>query len=231
MGLQDLLEYQKTDAQLRKIEQEIGTSEERKKYMQAKKFVDAAMEKIDSQDKRAAELAKMRDELETRCEDFAKQIEEYSDLEEMVEGGGDLGFYKKNALALLDRIRSVKAEIDKIAKESTAVFEEFKTLRDQVGKKQAEREEYKGKFDELKGKYANEVKEIKTRLDALSAKFKPEILEKYKAKRKEGIFPIFVPLKDGRCVCGMDLSLAQQGKLSGGGVIECEHCRRFIYNT
>lgn len=230
MGLQDLLEYQKTDAQLRQIEQKIGTSEERKKFIQAKKFVDAALEKIDSQDKRAAELAAMRDELEARCAEFTKQIEEYSDLEEMVEGGGDLGFYKKNALALLERIRSVKAELNKIVAESNAMFEEFKALRDQVGIKQAEKEKYKGDLDKLKAQYAGEVKEIQARLDALASKFKPEILEKYKAKRKEGIFPIFVPLTDGRCMCGMDLSLAQQGKLSGGGVIECEHCRRFIYN-
>lgn len=38
MGLQDLLEYQKTDAQLRKIEQEIGTSEERKKIHAGEKI-------------------------------------------------------------------------------------------------------------------------------------------------------------------------------------------------
>ncbi len=230
MGLQDLLEYQKTDAKLRDIEQKIGTSDERKKFIQAKKFVDAALEKIDSQDKRAAELAAMRDDLEARCAEFMKQIEEYSDLEEMVEGGGDLGFYKKNALALLDRIRSVKAELNKIASESNAVFEEFKALRDQVSKKQAEKEEYKAKYDQLKTQYEGEVKEIQVRLDEIASKFKPRILEKYRAKRKEGIFPIFVPLTDGRCICGMDLSLAQQGKLSGGGVIECEHCRRFIYN-
>lgn len=230
MALQELLEYQKTDAQLRKIEQELGASEERKKFAQAKKFIEAAREKLDSQEKRAVELANLRDDLECRCADLAHQLEEYSDLEEMVEGGGELGYYKKSALALLDRIRSVKAELNKLVADINAAIEEYKKLKEQTIKMQSQYKEYKEKYDAVKNAHADEVKEIKARLDALSAKFKPEILEKYKMKRKEGIFPIFVPLTDGRCICGMDLSLAQQGKLSGGGVIECEHCRRFIYN-
>lgn len=230
MALQELLEYQKTDAQLRKIEQDIGASEERKKFAQAKKFIENARERLDQQDKRAAELALLRDDLEKRCGELGKQIEEYADLEEMVEGGGDLGFYKKNLLALSERIRSVKGELNKLVSEINAMIEEYKKLKEQTIKMQGQYKEYKEKVDALKNARADEVKEIKTKLDALAKKFKPEILEKYKAKRKEGIFPIFVPLTAGRCICGMDLSLAQQGKLSNGGVIECEHCRRFIYN-
>ena len=231
MALKELLEYQKVDAELRKMEQEIGASDERKKFMQAKKFMETAREKLDAYDKRAVELTALRDTLEKNCDEICKQIEEYSDMEEMVEGGGEIAFYKKNAQALLEKLRTVKTELNKLASDVNATVEEYKEFKKRTIEMQAQYKEYKEKFEALKNAQADKVKEIKTRLDALAKKCSGEAVEKYKAKRKEGIFPILVPLTSGGCICGMDLSLAQQGKLSGGAVIECEHCRRFIYNT
>lgn len=231
MGLKELLEYQKEDKKLREIEQKIGGSEERKKFAQAKKFLENAKEKLEQYDKRAAELTALRGELEARCEDVCHQIEEYSDVEQMVDDGGDISFYKKNALALIERIRGIKAELNKLIADINATVEEYKKLKEQTIKMQAQYKEYREKYEAVKNAHADEVKEIKARLDALAEKCSADAIEKYKTKRKEGLFPIFVPLTSGRCVCGMDLSLAQQGKLSGGRVIECEHCRRFIYNT
>ena len=40
--IQELLQYQETDGKLKAIEQELSTSEERKKYMTARKFLEKA---------------------------------------------------------------------------------------------------------------------------------------------------------------------------------------------
>lgn len=229
-ALNELLEYQKVDGELRRIEQEIAASEERKRYAQAKKFMESARERLEAQDKRAAELKALRDDLERRLDDMTRQIAEYADLEEMVEGGGDVSFYKKNAQSLLERLRTLKAEFGKVVSDITAAVEEYKKFKEQTIAMQKQYKEYGEKFKEVKKARADEVAAITEKLGALSAKIPAEILEKYKVKRKERIFPVLVPLTHGRCVCGMDLSLAQQGKLAGGNVIECEHCRRFIYN-
>ena len=79
------------------------------------------------------------------------------------------------------------------------------------------------------GSDAEEVKEINAKLAAIAGKLPHETLKKYQQKRKERIFPIIVPLSGDRCVCGMDFPLAQQGKLAGGNVVECENCHRFVY--
>ena len=68
--LNELLEYQKVDAQLRKIEQEVAASEEQKKYAQANKFMKSAPERFEAQDRRAAELAAVREDLIRRAEDI-----------------------------------------------------------------------------------------------------------------------------------------------------------------
>ncbi len=229
--LNEMLEYQKVDGELRKIEQELGASEERKKYMQAKKFMESAREKLEAQDKRAVELKALRDRLVLRCEETSKAIDEYAELDEMLEGGGDISFYKKNAQAISERLRSLKNELNTLLSDINSASDEYKKLKEQTILMQKQFKEYSEKFKEVKGARANEAAEINKKLEKIAKKIPAENLEKYLQKRKERIFPVLVPLTGGRCVCGMDLPLAQQGKLAGGNVIECEHCRRLIYNA
>ena len=227
--LQDLLEYQKVDARLREIEQSISSSDVRRKFVQAKKFMESAREKFEAQDKRAQDLKNLRDDLARRSEEIGRQIAEYADLDEMVDEGGDVSFYKKNAQTLLDRLRALKGELQKLTADISATAEEYERFKKQGVQMQKQYKEYKEKYDALKAEHAEEVKEINARLAAIAGKLPHETLKKYQQKRKERIFPIIVPLSGDRCVCGMDFPLAQQGKLAGGNVVECEHCRRFVY--
>ncbi len=226
----ELLEYQKVDGELRKIEQEIATSEERKKYMQARKFIEAAREKLETQEKHAEELRALRDDLTRRVDETAKAIDEYADLDEMLEeGGGDIAFYKKNAQALLEKLRAVKSELARLISEVNAATEEYQKFKKQTIAMQKQYREYKEKFENLRDSHAEEVKEINARLAEIAKKIDPRILERYQQKRKERIFPIVVPLNGDFCICGRDFPLAQQGSLAGGGIVECENCRRFVY--
>ena len=227
--LQDLLEYQKVDARLREIEQSISSSDVRRKFIQAKKFMESAREKFEAQDKRAQDLKNLRDDLARRSEEIGRQIAEYADLDEMVDEGGDVSFYKKNAQTLLDRLRALKGELQKLTADISATAEEYERFKKQGVQMQKQYKEYKEKYDALKAEHAEEVKEINAKLAAIAGKLPHETLKKCQQKRKERIFPIIVPLSGDRCVCGMDFPLAQQGKLAGGNVVECENCHRFVY--
>ena len=227
--LNELLEYQKVDAKLRKIEQDVASSEEQKKYAQANKFMKSAPERFEAQDRRAAELAALRDGLIRRAEDITRQIAEYSELDEMVEEGGDVSFYKKNAQALLDRLRALKGEMQKLNSDIAATVEEYERFKKQGVLMQKQYKEYKAKRDELVSAHKQEVSALRERLAEIGKKIPADILAKYQQKRKENIFPILAPLTGNMCVCGMDFPLALQERLAGGNVVECEHCRRFVY--
>ena len=227
--LNELLEYQKVDAQLRKIEQEVAASEEQKKYAQANKFMKSAPERFEAQDRRAAELAALREDLIRRAEDISKQIAEYSELEEMVEEGGDVSFYKKNAQALLDRLRGLRSEMQKLNADIASTVEEYDRFKKQGAAMQKQYKEYKAKRDELVNTHKDEVNSLRARLAEIANKIPEDTLAKYQQKRKENIFPIIAPLNGNMCVCGMDFPLALQERLAGGNVVECEHCRRFVY--
>ncbi len=226
----ELLEYQKVDAELRKIEQEIAASEERKKFMQAKKFMETAREKLEAYDRHAVELKNLRDDLAARVEETTKAIAEYADLDEILEeSGGDISFYKKNAQALLEKLRAVKAELNKLIAEVNAASEEYKKFKDQTIAMQKQYKEYSEKFKAIKNERAEEVKKITEKLDAISKKIAPPILERYQQKRRERIFPIVVPLRGDFCMCGFEFPKYHQSELASGNVVECESCHRFIY--
>ncbi len=227
--LEQLLEYQEVDSQLRKIEQEVAASEERKKYMQAKKFMKTAGEKLDSQDSRAVELKKAARNLAVRFKQLSEELSDYSALDEMVEEGGEISYYKKSVQTLADNLRAIKSELQKLVGEIENACEEYKRMKEQTISMQKQYQEYSEKFKEVKESRSGEVNEITKKLDKLAVKIPAETLEKYKVKRRD-IFPVVAPLTGGRCVCGMEFPIALLGKLTGGEVIECEHCRRFIYN-
>ena len=227
--IKELLEYQKVDGELRKIEQEISVSEERKKYLQAKKFMETSGEKLDAQDKRARDLKSLAEKLTEEFEEINKTIAEYSDLDEMVESGGDIAFYKKGVQSLVERLRAMRGELSKLTADIEGAVEEYKRMKKQTISMQKQYKEYSEKFKEIRSSRAEEVKEINERLEKIGAKIPSDILAKYNQKRRDKIFPVVAKLTDGRCICGMDFAIAQQGALSGGNVIECEHCHRFIY--
>lgn len=230
MNLDKLLEYQSEDNQLRKIEEEIKSSEEYKKYAQANRFMGGAQEKLDTLDRRANELKALLEEINRRDEEITGEIAEYNDLEDMIKDGGDIGYYEKTVRALSDRLRALKGELNKLTGEIKAAGEEYKKFREQTIAMQKQRKEYKEKYEGIRAARSAEADKIKKNLEAIAKDIPANILERYAAKSRERIFPIFVPLTNGGCVCGMSFPLAQQATLSGGNVIECEHCHRFVYN-
>ena len=87
--IQELLQYQETDGKLKAIEQELSTSEERKKYMTARKFLEKAPEKLDALDAKANELKHIFDQLVAKYKEIEDTIQEYANVDEMVEQAFD----------------------------------------------------------------------------------------------------------------------------------------------
>lgn len=227
----ELLEYQRVDGTLRKIEQEIASSEERKKYLQARKVMKTALDKLDVLDRHAADLIRLRDELSVRIREMSKGLDEYDDIDELLEGGADVGFYKKNAQALLDKLRTVKGELAKLLGEIDSVAAEYKKLMEQGKQANKVYKENKEKAEKIEASHSGEIKEIKAKLAEIAKSIDPKVLEYYTNKRQEGIFPVVVQLNDWMCVCGVELPLLHRSELAGGNMIECEHCRRLIYKA
>ena len=89
-----LLEYQKEDAKLKKIENELSSSEDRKKASSAKKYLDVTMpESVNKLDNRAQELSGA---YEKTLNEQSKLSEQYDELVKAIAAAED-----ENACAYL----------------------------------------------------------------------------------------------------------------------------------
>ena len=229
--IEELLKYQETDGRLRAVEHEISSTEERKKYAAARKFLEKAPEKLDSLEAKAVELRHAFKQLEKKYAEIADTIRDYENLDEMIgEQGGEISFYKKSATQIADNLRGLKAEINKLVSQIEAASKEYSAAKAQTIAMQKQYKEYKAKYAEVKESRAAEIASIEKELAELAKKVPKQALEKYNAKRKEKLFPVVCEVTGNRCPqCGMELSIAELSKISEGSFVECDSCRRILF--
>ena len=231
--IDEVLAYQEADGRLRAIEQKISATDERKKYVTARKFLEKAPEKLDALDARAAEFKRLFTRLQKKSEELAEAIKDYENLGEMIgQQGGEIAFYKKNASQIADSLRGLKAEIARLRQNVEEAAKEYAAAKKQTIAMQRQYKEYREKYNDIKKEYAAEVENVESELKKLGEKVPKDTLAKYTAKRKEKLYPVVceVKAKDNRCPqCGMELSIAEQSKLESGTFIECDSCRRILF--
>jgi len=229
--LQAILKYQEIDKKLYALERELAGCEERKEYVKSKKFLETAADKLDALDAKAAQMKNEAMELTKKYLKTEDTLKDFASIDELVEGGADIAFYKKNALSISDQLKKLKADLNALTANINATHEEYQKLKKQVIAMQKQYKEAYEKYNAVKASKDGERKAIETELAAEVKAISPEAMERYKTKRKERIFPVLGKLNGTRCpFCGMEPPLADRSKLTGGAVIECDNCRRIIYS-
>lgn len=231
-NLQALIGYQATDKTLLDIEKALAATEERKKYMQARKFMKNAQATLETYENKAVALTGELSRLEEQYNGVAAELKEFSeiDFQELENSEGGTAFFKKNALALSDTLRSLKRDLASVREKMEAVTKDYLDLKKKTLVMQKQFKEYKEKYALVEQGKAGEVQEIRSRLAGMEKDIPADVLERYKTRRKEGLWPVLVPLKGDRCgFCSMELPRAAISKLNEKGAIECENCHRLIY--
>lgn len=230
--LQAILNYQEVDAKLYKIERELAGSEERKEYAKVKKFLESAPEKLDALEVKAKALRAESEELAEKCARLEETLKDFENLDELVNGGADIAFYKKKAQSIIEKLKKLKADLANLTANIKGTDEEYKKLKKQVISLEKKAPEVYKAYKDLKASREGEKQPLETQLSALAKDISAEMLEIYKTKRKEKIFPVVGQITGNRCpYCSMDLPIAARNKLSGGGWIECENhiCSRILF--
>ena len=229
--LQAILTYQEIDKRMFALERELAGSEERKEYVKLKKWLEAAFEKLDALEAKAAALKTEAVELTKKYLATEETLKDFENLDELVADGADISFYKKKALSLLDKLKKIRAELNALEASIKATGEEYQKLKQQVLAAQKKYAEAAERYKAKKASMEEERLAIEAELKKAAAGIDEELLAKYKVKRKEKIFPVFGQLVSRRCpFCSMEPPLAAINQLSGGGMIECDHCHRIIYS-
>ncbi len=230
--VQAILKYQEVDKKVYAIERELSGSETRKEYVKIKKFLEAAPEKLDALDVKAKALRAEADGLVKKYEKLEEALKDFDNVDELVLGGADISFYKKNAQATIDKLKKLKGDLNTLVANIKGTDEEYQKLKKQVLSIEKKAPEVYKAYKELKAQKEGEKKPFEEELASLSADVPAAMLEIYKTKRKEKIFPVAGQIVGNRCpYCSMELPIAARSKLSGGGWIECENhiCNRILF--
>ncbi len=230
--LQAILKYQEVDKKLYAIERELSSSETRKEYVKIKKFLEAAPEKLEALDVKAKALRAEAEDLESKYAKLEEMLKEFDSVEELISGGADVSFYKKKVQAAADKMKKLKADLNALFTSVKETDEEYQKLKKQVLSLGKKWEEVSKAYKELKAQKDVEKKPFEEELSTLAADIPAAMLEIYKTKRKEKIFPVVGQIVGSRCpYCSMELPIAARSKLSGGGWIECENhiCNRVLF--
>ena len=228
--LQNILAYQEIDKHLMKIENLLGSSEERKIAARAKSFLEESAKNAARMEQRAEELLNMYNDARKAYEENAQLIREYDATVATLKSSDEAAYLVKKVNQALDNIKALEKELAAIQKDMedlAKAFNDFRAKYNAAGKEYVENRE---KYEKLKQEYAPAVKELKAKLDEQAKNIDPQILEKYLKRRADRIFPVLVEVRGNMCGgCSMEISLKEMDKLRSKKIIECENCHRFIY--
>lgn len=225
-----MLDYQQIDAKLRKIEVEISGSEERKKAVVAKKYLDVMPENVNKLDLRSSELAtayenaiKEKDKLSEQQAELLKAV---ASVEDETEGA----YLVKKTEELISKIKALTENIKKISAEIEGIVKEYANIKKTAKSAQEQYNVYGAKYNQLKASKKDEMTAITEELNKLEKQIPEDLLNRYKQKRADKIFPILFEVKTNVCgACNMELSMSALSDLKNGKVIECDNCRRLLY--
>lgn len=228
--IKELLAYQETDAKLRKIEVELSGSEERKKAVSAKKYLESVDENVSKLDARAAELVSAYERATSEQIKLKEQEEEFSKAIDSLEDATEASYLLKKAEELLAKIKTLGTEANKIASELQSLLAEYANIKKLTKTAQAQYAEYGKKYNDLKASKKDEKDAIEKELAVLKEKVEPSLMERYLKKRSEKIYPVLFEVNGEVCgACNMQLSMSEMSKLKNGDIIECDQCRRLLF--
>ncbi len=225
-----LLDYQVVDAKLKDIEKVLSGSEERKKAVNAKKYLEGVEDNVNKLDVRAAELTTAYEALNDDLNKLKEQSQEISDGVAQAEDEKEASFLIKKADELMSKIKTYSANIAKLYEELQTVIKEYSKIKATTKAAQEQYNENAKKYAELKDSYKTEKENVEKELDSLKSKVDPALMERYLKKRNNKIYPVLYAVRGNVCgACNMELPMSEMNKLKNGEVIDCDQCGRMIY--
>ncbi|MBQ8792251.1 MAG: hypothetical protein IJZ62_01370 [Clostridia bacterium] len=235
MKVEQILEYQKLDREMFKLEKEIRENPNKVKANKLHETMKIAQERSVKLEEKAgtilAEIDKVKAQLKIQQDKMAEfsskdlntlskqEVEKIASLKDKL--FQNLHILEKNLSALAENVNSILADFNKTIKSFNTAKEEFAQCR----------QDYDNDVKVVEGKKS----EVAGKLSVIAKSIDPAIMEAYQKRRKENIFPVVVPLMEegkGSYFCGgcrTQLSFASINKIDNEGVVTCDHCRRLIY--
>lgn len=230
MKVDKLLDYQKLDTEMFKIERQLRENKNRLTAGQMHESMKNAQSRSVKLEEKAGSLLVEIDKVKKQFKVQENKMEEFiqKDLSKMTKEevehlsvlknklAQNLQILEKNLTTLAESVNAVLADFNKTIKT-------FNSAKEQYAKS---KNAYDADVKEVEGQKA----EIEKKLKEIAKNIEPNLMESYLKRRKENVFPVIVPLKGNSCGgCHVEMPYVSLTKLNDEGLLICEHCRRIIY--
>lgn len=229
MDFNKIIEYQKKDGDLFRIERELDKSESKKIYQEMIGIVKRAQERSDALENKAGEIIKDYENIKKTYEENVSQFEKFisKNLEEVSEK--DLDTITNATNSIINNLNILEKKLFSTAEILNTVLNDFNQTKKTYGTARLKYAEHKKEYEEELKDKTPQIEEIKKELNQLEKNIDAKLLSKYKQLRADRIYPAFVRLIDKSCGgCRMERSAAEIDKIKTLGYLECENCHRII---
>ena len=231
MDLTQLLKYQDMDAKLFSIEQKLTTSPYKKKANELSSLAKKAQAKSNELENEANNVLKEIDDLKASFNQNKKSLESLlkKDLDKFTLE--ELDSFTALKGKILSNLNSLEKMLQKCAEKNNTILVENNKTKKMYDNARVQFEDCKKKIQEESKVLEPEKEKVRKELEDLESSVDKRLLEEYKKRRNDNIFPVVVPL-EGKNFCGrcrMELPMAAISKINDTGVITCEHCKRLVY--
>lgn len=229
--MQEIIKYQEIDIKIKKLESELRSSLNRKNAADMQQYLKDSQTKLVSLDENAKSLSEQYEKAVSIYNDFAGKLENL--IKEIDKAPAD----KIDALnAMVEKFSSDAVKLDNhistLQGRMNAVARDVESIMNNAKKAKKNLEIYRTEYLKEKEKIDPELARLKQELAKQKEKVSADLLAKYNTKADGKILDIFVPVINGRCKgCRMEISAGKMSSLSNNGIIECENCGRYIYNS
>lgn len=227
--MQEIIMYQEIDAKLRKLENELRSSSNRKNAGDMQQYLKDSQAQLVKLENAAKTISEQYNQATALYNEFLNKLETLSKEVEKTDAK-NIDAVKQTLEKLTKTSIQLDSHIEALQQKIVAINKNVESLMNNAKKARHNLEIYKMNYNKEKEKVEPELNKLKTELESLKKKVKPELLAKYNAKSEGKVFPVFVSAMDNKCGgCRMVIPAAKMSALKDRGFIECENCGRIIY--
>ena len=230
MKFDNMLDYQKIDSELVKIERELNGSTEKEKASALNAKIKTAGENMAKYQNEAGELNMNAEKLVANVQKYESEVNEIADSISDVQDFQEIEYFEKVLAGLTEDVNKLLRELQKVSSRIDQVRDNSDNLTRQAVQLNEQYKVALQNYQALKLKLQNEGRPVMEKLKNLEKEIDPKFIQMYKRCRSAKKLPAFVEYAgDGSCYCGMNLPYDCIGKLRGDGdFVECPNCGRIV---
>ncbi|MDP2892229.1 MAG: C4-type zinc ribbon domain-containing protein [Bacillota bacterium] len=226
-----LLKYQEADMKLDRFEAKLKISETRKQLMKVRDYLAKQQDFVQSAEQKTLDMQKRLSELSEEHEEMLKNLTENDELLQGIdhEDALQVGKCVKNADRLVSLCQKKRKEIDTISSSLDEMEKNMQLVRTNYPKAKKEFDELKGKYNEELTVAQDELSTLKNIVKKLEKGIDKALLEKYMSIKKNKPMPVARVVMEKCSGCNMEVpSLVSRKLKEAKGIIECENCGRIL---